>query len=444
MVSTALLRVSFLLICFYGLLCNAAFAQLDSPRLATAIDGQQVSLNWTSVVGAAGYRFYFAPYPYTGPNSVESIDMGAQLTLQGELPEDSSYYVAVEAYVDSASSALSNIEYFVINNAFIPFSSSAGSARGLTLIAPMASSMTFLIDDFGAVKNQWQNNSNPRLSAYLLPNGHLLRTGEMPTGYFDSGGKGGVIEELDWNGNAVWSFNYSDQAKTLHHDIEALPNGNVLALSWEDRGTIWSEVIVEIEKTGSDNGKIVWRWDVFDHLLALGLDPSTSNSKDWLHLNSIDYNHATNQILVSSRSKNQLWIINKESGEIAAISSVELTGQHDAQWIGNNAQSNITVFDNGNNFSRALELNSKMDTIVFSYGNSASEFFFSNRISGVQRLANGNTQICVGIGGLIIEVDSAGNKVREYQNVLGGQLPAGPSTDLFRAEKYPTNFTPFF
>lgn len=439
------IRIKVLLVFFAFIVCGSATAQLSTPRLAIGTDKQSLSLHWDSVVGASGYRFYFAPYPYTGPESIQSIDMGSALSVEGELPEGSSYYVAVEAYSDLAISTLSNVEYFVLDNAHIPFNSAAGSANGLTLIAPMSSNVTYLIDDFGTVKHQWQNSDKPRLSAYLQPNGNLIRAGELSTGFFDSGGKGGIIEELDWEGNAVWNFNYSDQSKSLHHDIEPLPNGNVLALSWEDRGGIWSEVIVEIEKTGSAGGNIVWRWDVFDHLSELVLDPNSATSEDWIHLNSIDYNQASDQILVGSRSKNQLWIINKDTGSVAAVSTISLTGQHDAKWIDdNNAQSTITVFDNGNEFSRALELNAQMSSILFSYGNSDSEFFYSDRLSSTQRLANGNTLICLGVGGKIIEVDSAGEKVREFSNVFGEKASMSVNTNLFRAEKYTTNFTPFF
>ena len=167
--------------------------------------------------------------------------------------------MAVEAYDALAPSTFSNVEYFVLDNAHIAFGSDVGSFSGLTLIAPVSSSITYLIDDFGEVKHQWQNSSSPRLSAYLLPKGNLLRTGDVATGLFDSGGKDGAIEELDWDGKAVWNLSCSDATKTLHRYIEPL-------------------------------GIVVWRWDVFDHLDELGLEPNQANTEDWLHLNSIVYN----------------------------------------------------------------------------------------------------------------------------------------------------------
>ncbi|PCJ27477.1 MAG: hypothetical protein COA96_02975 [SAR86 cluster bacterium] len=420
-------------------------AQLSTPRLGVSNGRESLALSWSAVDGATGYTLYYAPFPYVGPDSVLSLDMGLEQSISGLLPEGASYYVAVEAYNEVETSNFSNVEYFILDNDYLSYQSSPGSFNGLTLIAPISSNTSYLIDDFGEVMHQWESTSSPKLSAYLLASGNLLRTGNVATGFFDSGGKGGAIEELDWDGNTVWNFEYSDEDKTLHHDIELLPNGNILALSWEDRGNIWAEVIVEIEKTGSDQGEVVWRWDIFDHLDELGLNSDSATTEDWIHLNSIDYNHASNQILVSSRSHDQIWLINKDDGSVAAISSVQLSGQHDAKWIDDkNAESNITVFDNGDSFSRALELNSAMNSVVFSYGNNDSEFFYSSRISSVQRLANNNTFICSGIDGLIIEIDSAGNKLREYVNAFGGNSPVGIQTDLFRAEKYPTGYTPYF
>ena len=79
----------------------------------------------------------------------------------------------------------------------------------------------------------------------------------------------------------------------------------------------------------------------------------------------------------------QLWIINKDDGSVATISNVAMTGQHDVKWSDDSsATSNITVYDNGSSFFRALELDPQMISILFSYGNSDSEFFYSSRSPG--------------------------------------------------------------
>jgi len=444
-VRTSQLTIKLLIVCVLLIFSCSLMAQLSTPRLGVGVDQQDLSLSWESVDGATGYRLYYAPYPYNGPDTVQVLDMGAELSATGNLPEGSAFLVAIEAYNADSVSAISNVEYFVLDSNHIPFTSAAGSFHGLTLISPITDTRTYLIDDFGDIKHEWQSSTGPGLSVYLLPNGNLLRTGADNNQYFDAGGKGGFIEEQDWDGNIVWDFSYSDESKALHHDIELLPNGNILALTWEDRGDIWSEVIIEIEKDGSNGGNIVWSWDVMDHLEELNLDPEAATKEDWIHLNSVDYNQASNQILVSSRSWNQLWIINKDDGSIEKISAVEMTGQHDAKWIDDSdSSSNITVYDNGSVFSRSLELNPNMGKIVFRYGNNGDNYFFSERISGTQRLPNGNTLICSGNESLIIEVDAEGNRIREYTNTLGGSTPMGVATSIFRAEKYPTNYTPYF
>ena len=79
----------------------------------------------------------------------------------------------------------------------------------------------------------------PGLSAYLLDDGHLLRSGRPASPFF--GGLGGLIEKLDWHGNVVASFLYSNDQHCQHHDIEPLPNGNVLLIAWEQRS--WTEAV---------------------------------------------------------------------------------------------------------------------------------------------------------------------------------------------------------
>ena len=87
---------------------------LTEPTLTVTTSGTTVSLSWTSVAGATGYTLYYAPYPYTGPDSIENIPMGTQTSISASLWEGAAFYVAVQAYVSGKSSGYSNIEYFII------------------------------------------------------------------------------------------------------------------------------------------------------------------------------------------------------------------------------------------------------------------------------------------------------------------------------------------
>ena len=227
------------------------------------------------------------------------------------------------------------------------FVNSSESYNGYTLFAPMNDKTTYLIDNCGEVINSWESDFLPGASAYLLENGNLLRTAQIPSN-FQAGGIGGRIEIYNWEGDLVWGYDYSSDDYIQHHDVAYLPNGNILILSWDIRSAsemvesgrdlnnipadnIWNEKIVEIKPVGTDSITVVWEWFLFDHLIQ-EIDATKNNygivadhpelldinsavpifpmsGVDWIHFNSINYNPQLDQILISSRNLNELLII---------------------------------------------------------------------------------------------------------------------------------------
>ena len=43
----------------------------------------------------------------------------------------------------------------------------------------------------------------------------------------------GRFQKLSWENEVIWDFNFFDTSFTPHHDIEPLPNGNILVICWE-------------------------------------------------------------------------------------------------------------------------------------------------------------------------------------------------------------------
>jgi len=267
---------------------------------------------------------------------------------------------------------------------------------GYVLFAPISSTTTYLIDKCGKQVKSWPSTYRPGQSVNILPDGTLLRSGNANNTIFNAGGKGGIIQKIDWNGNVTWTYNISNTLECQHHDIKALPNGNVLAIVWESKTnaeainqgrnpssvppTIWSEKIIEIQPTGLTTGTIVWEWHLWDHLIQdfeiskpnfgiisanpqlINLNYNTSSTNaDWIHLNSIDYNPSLDQIILSSHAFNEVWIIdhstttNEAAGHLGGnsnkggdilyrwgnpraynmgtVSNQKLFGQHNAYWI---------------------------------------------------------------------------------------------------------------
>jgi hypothetical protein len=228
------------------------------------------------------------------------------------------------------------------------FLNDSSSFNGYTFFAPAAYTNTYLINNEGLLVNAWEGTHTPGLSAYLLENGNLLRTAVIFNSTFNGGGSGGLIQEYEWGGNLVWEFEYSTNLYYQHHDIEKLPNGNVLVIAWEFRSweeaitegrnpslmsddMLWPDHIIEVQPDGSTGGNIVWEWHVWDHLIQ-DFDPTVFNygvvsehpelidinyvgttpngtGADWTHINSVDYNEEFDQIILSVHVFSEIWVI---------------------------------------------------------------------------------------------------------------------------------------
>jgi len=152
-----------------------------------------------------------------------------------------------------------------------------------------------------------------------------------------------VVEIRDWDDNVIWSYAVVDQ----HHNIEPLPNGNILCLLWDrysdaemiamgrNPATVGEEMlldkIIEIQPVGTNDANVVWEWKFADHfiqdfdntklnfgivadhpeLLDLNfVDANVPNQDiDYTHANGLDYNAALDQIIISVRHLNEIYII---------------------------------------------------------------------------------------------------------------------------------------
>ena len=98
----------------YQLTSKKTLSKLSAPFLTMTTSGVNVALSWTPVPGATGYSLVYAPYPYTGLSSVVTIDMGTKTSLSVDLWSGAAFYVAVKAYYNNIESALSNIDYVLL------------------------------------------------------------------------------------------------------------------------------------------------------------------------------------------------------------------------------------------------------------------------------------------------------------------------------------------
>ncbi len=408
------------------------------------------------------------------------------------------------------------------------FTNTAESFNGYTLFGPQDSKTTYLINNCGEKVHSWTSEYYPGLSSYLLEDGALLRTGRIP----GMGGGSGIVEMFDWEGDVIWSHSVSGTHGRQHHDIELLPNGNILLIVWDKRlqpevtqagsstsnSYINSEQIVEIQPDLINGGaSVVWEWKAWDHLVQdsdsdkdnfgsiadkperIDINFLSLNSTDWLHFNGVDYNKELDQIIISVHNFSEFWIIDHSTSIAEASDSLgglygqggdvlyrwgnpqaynqgtdadqKLFLQHDTHWIPDSLSDagKIILYNNqagtpfGENYSTVNIVELPADSSGFypysggAFGPTSFDWtyqapnatdFYSNIISGVQRLENGNTLICEGVGGRFFEIDTNGVIVWEYINPvndLGPILQETIPTDnnVFRCIRYSPQYSAF-
>lgn len=221
--------------------------------------------------------------------------------------------------------------------------------EGYTVYTPNKQSTTFLIDNCGQIVHQWTDNPMAGIGAdqYILKDGSLLIakfdidiTSEPSIG---AGGSGGIIEIRSWENDLKWRYIIRDSLQMQHHDIHMMDNGNILAIAYDrhfledivsmgfdtsihNQTELWPDKIIEIDTSSNE---IVWEWRAWDHmiqdqdnakpnfgvvrdnpqLIDINYQEFSVGRQDWMHSNSIDYNETLDQILISVRNFQEVWII---------------------------------------------------------------------------------------------------------------------------------------
>jgi len=434
---------------------------------------------------------------------------------------------------------LFNSQKLFAQQTFGLFSKTHDATEGYTLFSPNGFPAHYLIDKCGKLVNKWTVKKNPGLDAFLLPNGNLLSTGNTMNPHFPGAGSaGGLLEIYSWDNKLLWSYTISDSLEDQNHDVYPMPNGNILVAIWDyhtDKEAIsmgrdsatglgqWCAKVEEIQPMDSTHANIVWQWRMWDHLIQ-DRDSTKPNygkiidhperlninfkgvgagglAADWTHLNSVTYNPALDQVMISLREMNEIYVIDHSTNSSEAASKSggkrgkggdilyrwgnpiaynrgtkadeQLFVQHNATWIpkGYLDENKIMIFNDGTgrpggNYSSidiiSPPVNANGDYQIGNgqaFGPAGSYWtykapnltdFYSVVEGGVQRLLNGHTLICESTKGNFFEIDSSNNIVWRYVNPVGpkgpmaqGLTPVFLSNGVYRAVLYDTSYSAF-
>ena len=371
-------------------------------------------------------------------------------------------------------------------------------SEGIVLLSDYKYDKAVLINIDDEIIHQWDIPS--LLKSYLNPDSSLYSFSRVNNDEF-------FIQLIDWDGNQLWSYILEIEICRLHHELEILPNGNILCLCREtishDENIFFHndldiDKIIEIEPVGNNEANIIWEWHFYNHLiqdsdidapeygdisqnpqllninLTNNYDPFP-NYQDYTHINCIDFNPELNQIIISSRSLNEIYIIDHSTTTYEAsghsggiynmggdilyrwgnpfnynrgdISDKKLISPHGVNWIVNNSPGggNILLFNNNHSegSSAVIEFqppvsNNGFYTLINDEPYGPYDFiwvyqsdFHSQTHSGAFRLSNGNTFITSFGNNRVFEVDHEGRIQWEY---------IGEFVNVHRAIKYDSNY----
>ena len=234
---------------------------------------------------------------------------------------------------------ISNIIIILLLNTLL----NADINDGLVLISDFSTESVVLIDTDNNIVNSWEISDYNFFRSYLTSDSILVAFSKLDNIP--------VIQKFDWDNSVIWTFIFEEGECKMHHEQVILPNGNIIAICREiivaDENIYFNEDIVidkiiEIEPIANNQANIIWEWHFYDHfiqdydsdILNFGIiseNPQLFNINaydqfsDYSHLNCVDFNPELNQIIFSSRSLNEVFIIDhsttteEASGHIGGI-----------------------------------------------------------------------------------------------------------------------------
>ncbi|SHJ33753.1 Arylsulfotransferase (ASST) [Maribacter aquivivus] len=217
--------------------------------------------------------------------------------------------------------------------------------EGYILVNESSDDRVYLMEkDSALIVHEWQLEFGLGNDVELLSDGRLLASLGVESPDFSFGGFGGIIQLINPDSSVDWEFTYANEEHIIHHDVEMLPNGNILAIVWDLRSTeeldaigylgeeekVYTETIIEIN-TASD--EIVWKWESWDHIVQdtddskplfgiVNEHPELININyidvlrenvepdgDIMHANGFDYDEGNDLIYMTINNFSEVWVI---------------------------------------------------------------------------------------------------------------------------------------
>ncbi|MEP0174116.1 MAG: aryl-sulfate sulfotransferase [Paraglaciecola sp.] len=338
----------------------------------------------------------------------------------------------------------------------------------------------YLINQDGEEVYNFDLNYTLGNDANLEDDGSLVAIVKSNNTDITFGGYGGKFIKQNADKSIEWEVEYASSEYNAHHDVETLPNGNILFPVWEkvsaDDATaagfsggfdIYPESIVEMDPLTQE---VVWQWRMMDHVIQdhdsaqanfgvvannpRKIDLNYNNSQtdgDITHANGLTYDEENDLIYMTVNYYSEVWVIDHSTTTTEAATEQggdqglggDLVYRFGNPEVYDNEVGEVTLnrvhypnlLDNGNVLVFANQLNAgQSEAIEFDLPDEFSlevgvdneptiawsftdENLYSGFISSAVRMDNGNTLIAEGVAGTLWEVSDSGEIIWQYQIV---------------------------
>ena len=283
-----------------------------------------------------------------------------------------------------------------------------------------SSTTSYLLNKEGDKIFTWNFSETSGNDLELLSDGSIIGLFKETNSSIDFGGFGGTAKIIDKNNITIWEYTVSNNNSIAHHDVEVLPNGNVLMIVWErvqnqvaiENGVdfdndIFVEKIIEIDRSSNT---IIWEWNSWNHIIQdkfenlpnygninenpnkININYSIENppggnffiNGDIMHANGLDYDENNDLIYLSVNYFDEVWVIDHSTTTIESDSST------------------------GGNYNKGGDL-------IYRFGNPNTYNSLGNKIFDKQHFPNLLEDGVIGEGNILIY---ANNSLIDQQSVI--------------------------
>lgn len=205
------------------------------------------------------------------------------------------------------------------------------------LVNDAVNNRVYLMDKDSKILHEWELKTGLGNDCVLLENGKLLALLEANSPTITFGGFAGNLQLVNPDNSIEWEYKISNDNMISHHDVEMLPNGNVIILVWMKKTgeeaiqegfkfnyDVYPESVFELDPSKME---IVWEWHSWDHLIQeydesksnfgvvsenpgkININYNPNQSGDIMHANGITYDSKNDLIYLSINFFSEIWVI---------------------------------------------------------------------------------------------------------------------------------------